>query len=151
MTRSGIRGKVDGRVSPSGCRGLSSLEVLVGLALFAVVAAGLGVASVGATRTNSTSNNVSVASALIYDKIEQLRALDPSANPADIAAGTHTDASSPMTPLGAPGGRFTRTWVITPNTPRVGLSEAVVTVTWNESSPRSARGVTYICSSASCS
>ena len=132
-------------------RGFSTLEVLVGLALFAVVAAGLAVASVGATRANSTSNSISVASALIYDKIEQLRALDPSANPADIAPGEHVDAANPMTPLGTPGGQFTRTWVITPNTPRAGLSEAVVTVTWSESSPRGARGVTYICSSVSCS
>ena len=133
------------------CRGFSTLEVLVGLALFAVVAAGLAVASVGATRANSTSNSISVASALIYDKIEQLRALDPSANPADIAPGEHADAANPMTPLGMPGGQFTRTWLITPNTPRAGLSEAVVTVTWSESAPRGARGVTYICSSASCS
>jgi len=132
--------------------GFSLLEVLASITVFAVAAAGLSTATVGTLRANTNSRDISAATALVQDKIEQLRALDPTANPADLRAGSHSDTLNPMTPLGAAGGYFTRTWVVTSSTPQLGLGEAVVTVTWRRAgTSRSVRAVTYFCQSSTCS
>jgi hypothetical protein len=68
-----------------------------------------------------------------------------------LSAGAHQDALNPLTPLAQAGGRFTRSWRVTPATPRVGLAEVVVTVAWNESTARSISAVTYVCTSTTCS
>ncbi|MFQ5665053.1 MAG: prepilin-type N-terminal cleavage/methylation domain-containing protein [Candidatus Binatia bacterium] len=133
--------------------GFTLLEVLVALTLFAVVAAGLSVTTIGSVKANSQSRRVAAASALIQDKIEQLRALDPSTDPVDLQPGSHDDPLNPVTPLGGPNGTFTRTWVVTPNTPKIGLSEVVLTISWNgpdDPAPRSISAATYVCRSTAC-
>jgi len=125
--------------------------VLASITVFAVAAAGLSTATIGTLQANTNSRDISAATALVQDKVEQLRALDPTANPPDLRAGSHSDASNPMTPLGAAGGHFSRTWVITSSTPQRGLAEAVVTVTWSRAgAPRWVRAVTYYCESKRC-
>jgi prepilin-type N-terminal cleavage/methylation domain-containing protein len=132
--------------------GFSLLEVLASITVFAVAAAGLSTATIGTLKANTNSRDISTATALVQDKVEQLRALDPTANPADLRAGSHSDPLNPMTPLGAAGGSFTRTWVVTSSTPQRGLAEAVITVTWSRAgASRSVRAVTYYCESKRCS
>jgi prepilin-type N-terminal cleavage/methylation domain-containing protein len=131
--------------------GMSLLEVMVAATIFGTVAAGLGVATVGSIRANGSSRTTSAAATLIYDKFDQLRALNAGANPPDLSAGAHADARNPLTPLGQGGGTFTRSWTVTPNTPRVGVSQVVVRVDWTERSPRTMQGVAYLCASATCS
>lgn len=130
--------------------GTSLIEVLAAVTLFAIIAAGAAAGTITTIRGTSTSRDVTAAAALIHDKIEQLRALDPTANPVDLRAGPHSDASNPLTALGERGGMYRRTWTVTTNTPRRGLSEVVVTVTWNDGSPRTLRSATYLCGSATC-
>lgn len=131
--------------------GMSLLEVMVAVALFSTVAAALGVATAGTIRANGTSRLAAAAAALVYDKFDQLRALDPATAPADLGAGAHVDPRNPLTALGAAGGIYTRTWTVTANTPRSGLAEVVVRVAWQDTAPRSIQGVAYVCTSATCS
>lgn len=131
--------------------GTSLIEVLAAVTIFAIVAAGAAVGTITTIKGNATSRGVTAAAALIHDKIEQLRALDPTANPADLKAGAHADANNPLTELGARGGIYRRTWVVTPNSPRRGLSEIVITVEWSDGVPRTLRSATYVCRSATCS
>ncbi|OFV86646.1 MAG: hypothetical protein A3J75_06075 [Acidobacteria bacterium RBG_16_68_9] len=127
--------------------GFTSLEVLVGATLFSVIAAGLAVTTIGATKANTTSRDAAAASTLIYDKIEQFRA---DLNPADLDPGAHSDPNNPVSPLGAAGGMFTRTWVVTQNAARPGVHQVVVTVSWRHDGLRSLRGITYACGWPTC-
>jgi len=131
-------------------RGLGLIEILVAILFFSLVAAGLLRTTVGATQSNLQSKNIGVASALIYDKVEQLRALEVSTNPADLEEGVHADPLNPMTATGRANGKFTRTWEVTTNVPRHGLSEVVITVSWSGKSPNVVQGVTYVCNTATC-
>lgn len=138
-------------LSARGTRGASLIEALVAVTLFSIGAAGLAATSVGSTRSNAVSKTASAAAALVHDKIEQLRSLDPGTNPADLAPGVHVDPLNPLTPTGDPNGKYQRQWTVTANTPGVGLSRVVVSVTWNSPIQRSVRGVTLICSTRECS
>jgi prepilin-type N-terminal cleavage/methylation domain-containing protein len=130
--------------------GLSMIEVLAGLSIFAVVSAGLAATTISTIHSNTTSRDLTAASTLIHDKIEQFRAMDPAANPADLTAGEHDDPANPITALGAAGGTFERYWVVTANTPKIGVSRVVVSVTFNGSAPYTMTGVTYVCRTSTC-
>jgi Tfp pilus assembly protein PilV len=132
-------------------RGISLVEVLASVTLFAIGAAGLSAGTVANIRGNSASRAASAASALAHDRIERFRALDPSTNPAALTPGTHQDALNPMDGLGRAGGAFTRSWTVTADTPRKGLSQVVVTVSWHDPIPRSITGVTFVCRTVTCS
>jgi type II secretory pathway pseudopilin PulG len=127
------------------------VEVLVGVSIFAVIAAGLASSTIATARANGVSKETAAAAALVQDKIERFRSLDPTTNPAELTAGTHADPNNPVTALGAAGGYFTRTWTVTANTPRTGMSQVVVSVTWKNHAQRTLTGVAYVCSSATCS
>jgi len=131
--------------------GFSLTEVLVSVSLFSIVAAGLAVTTVGTTRSNTISKNVAAASTLVQDKIEQLRSLDADANPPDLTAGMHNDPANPITGAGTAGGWFTRSWVVTRDTPATGLATVVVSVSWTGTRPYSVSGVSYVCTSRICS
>lgn len=131
--------------------GFSLIEALVSVTLFAVVAAGMAATTVAATRGNNASKTNSVAAALVHDKIEQLRALDPGANPADLSHGTHADPANPLTATGAVGGTFVRTWTVNRNFPRSGMAFVRVRVAWNSPTPRQVEGITFVCLNGKCS
>lgn len=131
-------------------RGITLIETLAALAIFALVAAGVAAGTIATLRGNSTSRDATAAAALIHDKLEQLRALDPAASPADLQPGRHVDPRNPLTPLGAAGGRYVRSWTVTVDSPRRGLAEVVVTVTWNDGVARTLRSATFVCRSATC-
>jgi len=130
--------------------GLSMIEVMIGISLFAVIAAGLASTTVATIRANSTSKQITAAAALVQNKLEQLRSLDPAAAPADLTPGTHADPANPLTPLDRGGGTFTRTWQVTPNTPALKISRVAVTVSWTGLAGSSMTGVTYVCETQTC-
>lgn len=133
-----------------GQRGLSLIEVISSVSIFGVIAAGSAVGTISSVRGNTTSRMNAAASALIQDKIEQFRALDPSTNPADFTAGLHVDQGNPMTETGSPGGRFKRMWSVSRNTPSMGLAEVVVFVNWNDGQYRTISSTTYVCITKKC-
>jgi type II secretory pathway pseudopilin PulG len=134
----------------SASSGFSVLEVLAGLSIFSLVAAGLTANSIAAIRSNRVSRGLSVAAALAQDKLEQLRALDPSTGPADLTAGFHADPGNPLSAAGQSGGPYVRRWTVTADTPALGLSTVVVTVSRGEGAGRAVRMVGYVCSSQAC-
>ena len=133
------------------CRpqGFSVVEVMASLTLFALVAAAVGTTSMGTIRYNLRSRDSTSAAALVQDKIEGFRALDPGA--ADLTPGSHQDRFSTMDALGHSGGKFSRSWTVTADSPRRGLAMVVVTVRWQDSGERSMTGVTYVCRTPTCS
>jgi type II secretory pathway pseudopilin PulG len=130
--------------------GAGLVEVLVALALFSIVAAGLATTTIGSTRRNERSKAIAAAAALVHDKIEHLRALDPEKDPPDLAAGDHADPGNPMTATGTPGGIFTRSWSVQRDTPARGLARVVVRASATGPVPYTVLGVTYLCTSPTC-
>ena len=132
-------------------KGVSLLEVLAGITLFAIVSSGLAVSTISTIKSNSTSREMTAAAALIHDKLEAIRSLNPSANPADLTTGSHSDPLNPLTPLGVKGGEFTRTWIVTANTPSTRSTMVEVKVTFKGPETRTLSGVTYLCKTSTCS
>jgi len=131
-------------------KGVTVIEVMAAVGIFALVASGLTANTVAIIRNNMISKKAATASALIHDKVEYLRALDPEQSPPDFEPGAHSDALNPMNPLGQQGGDYIRTWVVTRDTPATGLAEIEVTVAWQKPTPSSITGVTYVCQTGTC-
>ncbi len=131
-------------------RGFTMIEVMIGIGLIMLVTAGMAMSTIGSIRTTALSSQMTTASSLVHDKIEQLRSLDPSTNPADLIAGDHLEAAGTINHHGDGGGAFTRTWVVTEDAPILGVSQVVVSVAWSGPKPQVATGVTYVCENPSC-
>ena len=134
----------------TGTCGFTLIEVAAALAIFSLIAAGIAVNSVAVTRYNRVSNNLSAAISLAQDRVEQLRALDPTTSPAALTAGTHTDALNPLTQNGNTGGRFVRQWTVTRDMPVLGVSTVVVSVSWTDGTSRTVHMSTLVCQTAGC-
>ena len=131
--------------------GFALLEVLAAMTLFAVVATGLATTTIGTVKANRFSRQMAAATALMHDKLEQLRAFDPTTNPADLKVGSHDDPLNPLTPTGQGRGTYTRAWTVTANKPKIGVSQIVVTVSWKSPDDHSIFAVTHVCQTATCS
>ncbi len=130
--------------------GFTLVEVLAALAVFGIVAAGLAANTMAVVRSNRVSNELSMATTLAQDQVEQLRALDPDTNPAVLAAGTHADPNNPITVGGAPGGQFARQWSVTRDSPVPGLSTVTVSVSWSDGPQRTVQVIAYVCQRSTC-
>ena len=130
---------------------MSIIEVFFAISLFAVVASSLAATTVGSMKSNATSRDTSAAMTLLYDKADQLRSLDVTPEPPDLAAGPHHDPLNPLTELGTSGGAFNRVWRVTQNSPRLGVSEVEITVSWMEGTAKAMSLTTYVCRSDTCS
>ena len=96
-----------------GERGFALLEILIGISLFTIGVLAVATMQISAIRGNRLGNEVTQATFLAEDKLEELK------NSADIAS--ESDDSDQQ-------GVFTRTWQISPAT---GDSQLVtVTVAW---------------------
>lgn len=132
-------------------RGISTLEALVALSLFAITAAGLAATTITVTQQTTRSKIATAGNALVEDLIEQLRALDPATKPWQLQGGTYNDPQNPITAAGVSGGKFVRAWTVTPNTPGLGLSRVEVRVQFSGPAQFTALGVTHLCTTATCS
>jgi Tfp pilus assembly protein PilV len=112
-----------------GSAGFSLIEAIAAAGLLSVVMLGFAMGAGRALRYNQYSRSVAVATTLAHDKIEELESLMATELP--LAAGSHSDANSPLTPTGAAGGIYTRTWQVTDNTPAAGIKTIEVTVQWS--------------------
>lgn len=95
----------------AGQRGSALIEVLVAAVIFVLVTLGLTSSTLNAKRSADGSRHAAEATTIAFDKLEQLRTLDPSDSA--LTAGSHTDSPNPMTVTGTSGGIFTRTWTVT--------------------------------------
>lgn len=85
-------------------KGISSIEVVVALGLFAITAAGLAATTMSVTRQSTRIKIATAASALVEELVEQLRALDPATKPWQLQPGTYNDPNNPLTAAGVSGG-----------------------------------------------
>lgn len=110
-------------------KGIGLVEILIALVLF-----GIGISF--AMRTLPDSNvamtrgrNLTTATNLAQEKIEELIAIPYTSG--DLTAGTHVDADNPL------DRHFTRSWVVTDDTPIQDMKTVAVTVSFQTGSPDS--------------
>lgn len=110
-------------------KGFTLLEVLIAMAIFSVGLLGLASLSVHTITGNASSKRISSATVLAESKVEAFRnmAFDDS----DLSAGTHNDPNNPVDEDGNSGGMYTRSWIVTDNTPFPGIKKAEVAVSWD--------------------
>jgi Tfp pilus assembly protein PilV len=103
-------------------RGATFIEIMAAVTVFAVVVIGLSPALLSVRKFADLSTNQSIATALAGDKLEQIRTLSSVSNGND----------GPLKADGTSGGIFSRSWTVTSNTPRTGVNEASVAVSWQD-------------------
>ncbi len=101
-----------------GERGLSLLEVLAAMTLFAIVAAGTGALASQSIRRTVENRHASAAALLVQRELERVRSLDY----ASIAAATSTQTLAMQS--------FTVTTGVQDNTPAANMKRITVTVSW---------------------
>ncbi|HOG08693.1 MAG: prepilin-type N-terminal cleavage/methylation domain-containing protein [Syntrophales bacterium] len=101
---------------PRRSRGFTLIEIMI--AIFLLVVAMLGVISVTVMviKGNSFSKTMTTATTLAADKMEELK----NTAYASVVSGNDTQETL-----------YTRTWVVTNNSPATGMKTVVVTVAWN--------------------
>lgn len=99
-------------------RGISLLEVLAAMSLFALVSAAMATLAIASIRGVSANRHATVATMLAQWEMERVRALDYT---------TITSASSSQTVAGVP---YNIATVVQANTPAVNMSDVKVTVSW---------------------
>jgi type II secretory pathway pseudopilin PulG len=100
--------------------GVSLVETIVSLTLFAVCAASIGTFLTTQIRTASSNNLTSVAYAMAEDQLEGLRALDYK----DMASSSSSKTVGSVV--------FNLSAAVTPDSPSLNMKKIVVQVTWNE-------------------
>lgn len=127
-------------------KGLTLIEVLVTMVVLAVGLLAMAQLQVSAINGNVASNNLTVASTLAHDKLEELKglALDQPAL-ADTDSSNNTSLSNPVSdaldhqdannPIDSGGGTtgarsYTRVWNVANNSPLSGSKTVAVAVLW---------------------
>ena len=108
--------------------GFSLLEILVALALFSIASVALTLGVTTTIRANNTSEHLTQATILAQDKLEALLAAAPI-----FTAGSDT-----------PRVGFSRTWTIADDTPSVGVSQIVVSISWVDHTPHTITVTTVV-------
>ena len=112
-----------------GRRGYSLLEVLIGMVILAIALASAFAMSVANARLMERNQNISAASSLAEEKLEELRNL--------AFANIVTGSDGPLNALGQPdtAGIYTRSWTVSAGAPgyaSADLKTVVVAVRWNQ-------------------
>ena len=102
-------------------KGFSLLEILIALVLFAVGMLAIGGMQIGSIKGNSFSQEVTQATVLSQDKLEELRKMD--FDDSNLSSGHHDEGV-------LSGTGFSRTYYVTDTSPT--LKAVTVTVTWTE-------------------
>lgn len=108
-------------------QGFTLVEVMIALLILAIGLLGLAGLQIVSTKSNSFSNQMSIATTIAQDSLEALRNLNYSHS--DLDVGTHQD---PANPLKAPGDMdfyFDRSWTVSEDTTN-NIKTMKVTVEW---------------------
>lgn len=89
-------------------KGFTLLEVLIAISIFAVGVLAVATMQISGTRGNRLANELTQATALAQDKIEELKSKDISS--ADLAPGHHDDPGNPIAETTSGAGLFNRSW-----------------------------------------
>ncbi len=107
--------------------GFTLNEVLVSIALIAIGVLGLSFNTIGVIQGNQISGNITTATNLAQDKLEELRAQTSFTNGDNCPS-----PADPITGTGAAGGIYNRCWRITDSSLGPGLKQIDVTVSWRD-------------------
>lgn len=99
-------------------KGFTLLEVMIALVILAVGLLGLASLQIMAIKGNSYGQQMTVASTMAQNQLEQLRR----------ATGGLTNGNDAVTDQN--GITYTRSWTVTPNSPQSGASTVLVTISW---------------------
>jgi type IV pilus assembly protein PilV len=111
-------------------RGFTLIEIMVAVFLLVTALLSLISTTVIVIKSNSLGNTMTTATTLAGDKMEQFK----NTNYSDLAGGTgidYADIESTVQGTSTAETVFTRTWIITNNSPVTGMKTIVVTVQWN--------------------
>jgi prepilin-type N-terminal cleavage/methylation domain-containing protein len=106
-------------------KGFTLLELLIALAILSVGLLGLAGLHIAAIRGNISGFKFSAASAVVQERLEELKALDAAS--AVLSSGNHDDGA-----VIVQGITFNRSYTVSDNTPVKGTSTITFTVTWTE-------------------
>ena len=106
--------------------GFTLLEAAVSLGVFAMMLTSLPTLLYGSMRANVAASNISVATALAEDKLEELKTLSLSA----VVSGG-PEAVSPTGVIGGPQSIYLRSWTVTNDTPVAGARTVRIAVSWS--------------------
>lgn len=98
--------------------GFTLLEVMITLVILAIGLLGLAGLQVIAIKGNSFGQQVTVASTMAQNQLEQMR------------QGSVALASNNDTVTDSNGVTYTRTWTVTPNTPNQNMNTVQIVVSW---------------------
>ncbi|MBT8132692.1 MAG: prepilin-type N-terminal cleavage/methylation domain-containing protein [Gammaproteobacteria bacterium] len=105
-------------------RGVTLVETLVAVLLIGFVAFAQGRLNVNVIETNRHGANITAASNLALDMTEFLQQ--------QPYALVSSGSDGPLNSDGTTGGAYSRSWVVTNDTPVLGTKTAVVTVAWTD-------------------
>jgi len=108
--------------------GFTFNEVLASIALISINILGFSLNTMSVIRGNYVSKNVTTATFLAQDKIEQLKSLVPLTDVGNCADPPEKD----ITATGSAGGIYGRCWTIKASPLGAGLREITVTVHWTD-------------------
>ena len=111
--------------------GVSLIEVVIALAILGFGMLGMAAAQISAFRFSDSSRERTLAYGLAQQQIEIFQSMSTDSIDAVIAAGP-TDPLNPIDPDVNDSAvmAFNRSWVISPNTPEVGIYTVQVNVNW---------------------
>ncbi len=108
--------------------GFTLNEVLASIALISISILGFSLNTMSVIRGNYISKNVTTATFLAQDKIEQLKSRVPLTDVGNCADPPEKD----ITATGSAGGIYARCWTIKTSPLGAGLREITVTVNWTD-------------------
>ena len=118
--------------------GFTLNEILVSIVLIAIGVVGFSVNTIGVVQGNYISNNVTVATSLAQDKMEQLKVTTLPTCPTATTAGCFDGPLNSQGTTASPGNIYNRSWVVTDRTDLgTGLKEIDITVSWRDYISRS--------------
>lgn len=110
--------------------GFTLVEILVALSIFTFAVLGLAAGTVSITRTNHNSHLNAAAINLAQAKLEELRAMKNTVFTA-LSCPSYTTSGCSDTQI-ASGLTFTRSWMITANSPAAGMNKIDVKIDWTD-------------------
>jgi prepilin-type N-terminal cleavage/methylation domain-containing protein len=110
--------------------GFTLVEVLVALSIFSFAVLGLAAGTISMTRTNQNSHLNAVAMNLAQAKLEELRAMKNTVFSAISCPSYSTSGCSDT--QSASGLSFTRSWMITVDSPAAGMNKIDVKIDWRD-------------------
>jgi hypothetical protein len=120
-------------------RGFTLHETLASIAFISVGILGFAMSTNGVIRGNHFSANVTIATHLAEEKIEELK-VRSSLNNVDNCVGPSGPSDPPdsnITATGGSGGIFDRCWIVSDTPLGIGLKRVDVTVSWRDYLDRS--------------